>query len=299
MQPPFKHLAVKKENNMDTIRTQINRYPLLTASCALIIAFVMLLVIPLGSTPFEKLAQEIPLALFTVLLLLAIRGPALIRFKTDGLAFTFKKSIPYLALGIVAVVVILIGLFSPDMVVQPGWGISLFWAAIFYVLLGIFEEGLFRGVILHALLARMGKTRKGLIGAVALGAFVFGFVHVVLSWFYVGVDLSAMGILQALSKTVNAGMVGFFFGAMYLKTRNIWGVALVHGLYDFLLMAGSIIFFGTNSVLYVSSDPAQAMTNLLVNAVFVVVYSPLIVTAIRQLRTIELPELGFFKGDWD
>ena len=107
-----------------------------------------------------------------------------------------------------------------------------------------------------------------------------------------------MGLLQALSKTLSAGMAGFFFSAMYLKTRNIWGVALVHGLSDFLLMAGSLIFFGTNSVLYVSADPAQAMNTLMVNAIFTVVYIPLTVIAVKTLNTIKLPEVGFYQDDW-
>lgn len=281
------------------MRPLIRRHPLITASFALAVTFVMLLAIPIGDSPLQKLGQEIPLALFTVLLLLAIRGPALIRFKVEGLGFTFKKSLLYLASGILALIAIVAAMLSPDVVLQPNWVTLLVQAAIFYLLLGIFEEGLFRGVILHALLAKMGGTRRGLIGAVTLGAFIFGFVHVVLSWCYVGVDLSAMGLLQALLKTLSAGIAGFFFSAMYLKTRNIWGVALVHGLSDFLLMAGSLIFFGTNSVLYVSSDPTQVMNNLLVNAIFTVVYIPLVVIALRTLKTIKLPELGFYEEEWN
>lgn len=280
------------------LRTLIRKYPLLTAFFALAVTFIMLLAIPIGDSPLEKLGQEIPLALFTVILLLAIGGPALIQLKTTGLGFTFKKSILYLASGILALVAIIVAMLSPESTLQPNWTILLVQAAIFYLLLGIFEEGLFRGVILHALLAKMGKTRRGVIGAVTLGAFIFGFVHVVLSWCYGGVDLSAIGLLQAILKTLSAGIAGFFFSAMYLKTRNIWGVALVHGLSDFLLMAGSLIFFGTNSVVYVSADPAQAMTNLMTNAVFTIVYIPLVIIAVRTLKTIELPELGFFKGGW-
>lgn len=280
------------------MRTFIRRHPLLTAFCALTVAFIILLTIPTNGTVLQNFRQEIPLALLIMLLLFAIGGTSLIRFKGKGIDFTFKKSILYLAPGVLLFASTVIGALFSDGSMQPDWFIMLVQATIFYLLLGIFEEGLFRGVILQALLAKMGKSRRGLIGAVALGGFLFGFVHILLTWFQTGVDLSALGLMQALLKTLSAGMAGFFFGAIYLKTRNLWGIALVHGLSDFLLMAGSLIFFGTNSVSYVSSDPAQAMSSLVINSVFIVVYMPLIVSALRELRAIELPSPGFYEEDW-
>lgn len=281
------------------IRTFIRRHPLLTAFCALTVAFIILLAVPTNGTVLQNFRQEIPLALLTMFLLFAIGGTSLIKLKGKGIGFTFKKSLLYLAPGVLLFASTVVSTLFSNGAMQPDWFIMLVQATIFYLLLGIFEEGLFRGVILQACLAKMGKTRRGLIGAVALSGFIFGFAHILLTWFQTGVDLSVLGLMQALLKTLSAGMAGFFLGAIYLKTRNIWGIALVHGLSDFLLIAGSIIFFGTNSVSYVSSDPAQAMSSMVINSVFIVVYIPLIVSALRKLSTIELPEPGFYKEDWN
>lgn len=281
------------------MRTFIRRHPLLTAFCALTVAFIILLTVPTNGTVLQNFRQEIPLALMTMLLLFAIGGTSLIKLKGKGIGFTFKKSILYLTPGVLLFASTVVGALFSNGAIHQDWFIMLVQATIFYLLLGIFEEGLFRGVILQAFLVKMGKTRGGLIGAVALNGFIFGFAHILLTWFETGVDLSALGLMQALLKTLSAGMAGFFFGAIYLKTRNIWGIALVHGLSDFLLMAGSLIFFGTNSVSYVSSNPAQATSSMVINSVFIVVYIPLIVSALRQLRTIALPEPGFYEEEWN
>ncbi|MBC1921736.1 CPBP family intramembrane glutamic endopeptidase [Listeria grayi] len=283
---------------MIKLRTFLRKYPLLTAFLALTVAFIILLTVPAGDTVLEKLRQEIPLTLLTMLLLVAIGGTTLIKFKRQGIGFTFRKSILYLLPGILGCVFTIVAAISSNRAVHPDWLIMLLQAVIFYLLLGLFEEGLFRGVILQAFLVKMGKTRQGLIAAVAIGGFIFGFAHILLSWFQTGLDLSGLGLLQALLKTISAGMAGFFFGAIYLKTRNIWGIALVHGASDLLLMVGSLIFSGTNSVSYISSDPSQAMSSLIVNTAFIVIYIPLVVSAWRQLKTIPLPETGFYREEW-
>ncbi len=151
---------------------------------------------------------------------------------------------------------------------------------------------------MQAFLAKMGKTRGGLIWAVAINGLIFGFVHILLGWFLSGVDLSTLGLLQAILKTLSAGMAGFFFGAVYLKTRNIWGISLVHGLSDLLLMVGSLLFTGSNAISYVSSDPKQAMSTILINFLFILLYIPLVISGWKQLKAISLPELGFYKKEW-
>lgn len=283
---------MKKNQNI------LRKHPLLTALVALIVAFVILLTIPTDGTISKNLQQEIPLALLTVLLLIGIGGTSLIKFKTKGIGFTFKKSILYLLPGILIATSSITGAVLSHSSIQPNWFALVIQALVFYFLLGIFEEGLFRGIIMQAFLAKMGKTRGGLIWAVAINGLIFGFVHILLAWILGGVDLSALGLLQAVLKTLSAGMAGFFFGAVYLKTRNIWGISLVHGLSDLLLMVGSLLFTGSNAVSYVSSDPKQAMSAILINSLFILLYIPLVISGWKQLKTIPLPELGFYQEEW-
>jgi membrane protease YdiL (CAAX protease family) len=283
---------MKKNQNI------LRKYPLLTALIALTVAFVIILMIPTDETITKNLQQEIPLALLTVLLLIGIGGTSLIKFKTKGIGFTFKKSILYFLPGVLISISSITGAMSSHSSIQPNWLALVSQAIIFYFLLGIFEEGLFRGIIMQAFLAKMGKTRGGLIWAVAINGLIFGFVHILLGWFLSGVDLSTLGLLQAILKTLSAGMAGFFFGAVYLKTRNIWGISLVHGLSDLLLMVGSLLFTGSNAISYVSSDPKQAMSTILINFLFILLYIPLVISGWKQLKAISLPELGFYKKEW-
>ncbi|WP_353989516.1 CPBP family intramembrane glutamic endopeptidase [Pediococcus argentinicus] len=283
---------------MNKKQSLVNKYPLVTAFVALVIAFVLLLTIKTDGTVLQNLRQEVPLTILTLGLVVAIGGFKLIKFKSNGLGFTFRKSIIYLIPGILVASSTIFAVISAHRALQPNLILLILEGVFFYSLLGFFEEGMFRGVILQALLAKLGKTRRGLFSAVIIGGVIFGFVHILLGWFQSGVDLSVLGLLQALVKTLSAGMAGYFFGAIYLKTKNLWGIAIVHGLSDFLLMIGNLMFTGSNSVSYVSSDPKQAMTTLLINTIFILIYIPLVVGATKQLKSLALPQLGFYRENW-
>ena len=45
------------------------------------------------------------------------------------------------------------------------WPLQLALVIMLCLLVGTFEEGLFRGIVFSGLLARFGETRRGLIGA--------------------------------------------------------------------------------------------------------------------------------------
>ncbi|GGE28102.1 CAAX amino protease [Pullulanibacillus camelliae] len=283
---------------MNKLRYLLKRTPLVTATVTLIIAFIILLTIPTDGSVLQNLRQEILLTLLTLALMTGIDGIQLIKYKKSGITFTFRKSILYLLPGFLLSGATIISAISSKENVQDNWLILVIEAMIFYLLLGLFEEGLFRGIILHAFLDKLGSTRKGLISAVAISGFIFGFVHIVLSWLLTGIDLSVTGLMQAFLKTLSAGMAGFFFGAIYLKTKNLWGIALVHGLSDFLMMLGALLFSGSNSVTFISSDSTQASSSMLINIIFIIVYVPLVISALKQLKSIELPEMGFYNENW-
>lgn len=282
---------------MASLRSLLRKVPLVTATVALVISFVILLTIPTDGTVLENLRQEILLTIWTVALMIGIGGTNLVKFKLKGIGFTFRKSVWYLLPGFLIFGATIISTISSRDNLQNNWFVLIIEAIIFYLLLGVFEEGLFRGIILQAILEKMGSTKKGIINSVAIGAFIFGFAHILLSWMLTGIDLSTMGLMQGLLKTLSAGLAGFFFGAIYLRTKNLWGIALVHGLSDLLMMLGSLIFSGTNSVSYISSNSTQASSSMLINIIFILIYIPLIFSAIRILNKIELPEMGFYRND--
>ena len=63
---------------------------------------------------------------------------------------------------------------------------------------------------------------------------------------------------------------------MYWKTRNLWGIALAHGLYDFVSIVQEAIFFGDKALGangpvsdYVVTDKGAAPAVLVVYAIMI------------------------------
>lgn len=143
---------------------------------------------------------------------------------------------------------------------------------------------------MEGILARIGNSRKGLFVAMAFSSLLFGFLHVVLD---LGGELSAAAVVQILSKTVQTGMMGFLISAVYLKTKNIWAVGILHGLGDYFLMSIMAVFGG-------ELDGYVQTSETLMNAVTMAIFSialhiiPLI-AGIRIARKLPLPQLGLWK----
>ena len=106
---------------------------------------------------------------------------------------------------------------------------------------GIFEELIFRAVVNDGIVYQF-RNRKGVFAASAvIGSLFFGWVHIM------SADVSEpLLFAQAALKTISTGLFGFGLLILYWKTRNIWGCALAHGLYDFLA--------GINGCIYVSGE---------------------------------------------
>ena len=104
-----------------------------------------------------------------------------------------------------------------------------------YSLTGIFEELLFRGVVLNAFQdAFAAKSAKTIWASLILSALAFGLMHLT--------NLtSGQNVVGTLMQVIEATAVGLCFGAVYLRCRNIWTVVILHALTD---LSGAI---GTNS----------------------------------------------------
>ncbi|MEO1680553.1 MAG: type II CAAX endopeptidase family protein [Pseudomonadota bacterium] len=88
------------------------------------------------------------------------------------------------------------------------------------LLVGIFEEGLFRGCLLHGMRQRMPAVM-----AVIVTAFLFGALHVV-NW----VDGQPLDI--TLAQMMSAAGGGVLYGALVLWTNSIWPSVVLHALWD-------------------------------------------------------------------
>lgn len=95
-----------------------------------------------------------------------------------------------------------------------------------YTLTGIFEELLFRGVVLNAFQdAFAKKSAKTIWMSLVLSALAFGLMHLT--------NLaSGQNVVGTLMQVIEATAVGLCFGAVYLRCRNIWVVVILHALTD-------------------------------------------------------------------
>ena len=183
-----------------------------------------------------------------------------------------------------------------------GWAFDLAGVAALCVFVGVFEEVLFRGVLLGGLLSRLGGTRNGVVVAALVSSVVFGAVHVGSS----AGATDALTLAQMLLKTVQAGSIGLIFAAVYVRTRSIWGVAALHALTDFLLMAPLALAGVGEDALgsYVSqgSDSLSVVLGVALVAAYlfaVALYAPCIVQGWRLLEDSPLPALGPLEPGWD
>lgn len=97
------------------------------------------------------------------------------------------------------------------------------------LLVGLFEEVLFRGVVFHGL-----RARHSLAFAIAVSSVLFGAFHAVN--LFVGQDL-AITVFQI----VNAAAIGLFFCAIMLQANSLWPAIFLHALWNCYAMTGQLL----------------------------------------------------------
>ena len=102
--------------------------------------------------------------------------------------------------------------------------------ALLSLLIGVFEELLFRGVVLHGLRSRMTAG-----WAIVASGVLFGLFHAVNA--IVGQDIAVTAIQMA-----GATGLGLFFGAITVQARSLWPAAALHALWDAFALSAPVAF---------------------------------------------------------
>lgn len=136
--------------------------------------------------------------------------------------------------------------------------------------IGLFEEIMCRGWIQNEFIERFGKDRKGVIFSIIISGIIFGIIHIT-NIFY-GQDLSTT-LMQILTATIS----GAAYGAIYYKTKNIWSVVILHGLWDF-----SLFFANINA----------ATTCVTINSTIDGILPNLNILYLLMIIIISIPEIG-------
>lgn len=107
---------------------------------------------------------------------------------------------------------------------------------IFVILVGLAEEIIFRGIIADSIFEYFGNSVFGVVKSVVLGGIIFGFAHI--TNYFAGQSLE-----QTIIQMIATSMLGLLLTAIYLRHKNIFGVAILHTILDFmvLFMQGSFV----------------------------------------------------------
>lgn len=183
---------------------------------------------------------------------------------------------------------------------SPTWAIDLAGAALLCLGVGLYEEALFRVLLLGGLLSRHGGTRNGVIVSALVSSLAFGAAHVGAS-----ASLDPVTLAQMLLKTAQTALIGVLFAAAYVRTHSFLGVVAAHALSDFLLMAPLALLGGIEGSVgsYVSGGEGidALVVGLGLVAVYLVVvalYVPAAAYAWRILEVVPVPERGPLEAGW-
>lgn len=143
-----------------------------------------------------------------------------------------------------------------------GWFGYLMAFVIGCFLTGVFEEGVFRVVAVGAFAAALRERTHAVLKAAMLASVFFGLLHVsIVETMQTG---NALLIAQAAAKLLQAALFGFFMAGLYVRTRNLWVLAGVHGVFN-LLYLGPLAMVSGTSTTYLSGSAADlALTCLTV-----------------------------------
>ena len=100
---------------------------------------------------------------------------------------------------------------------------------------GVQEELLTRGFFFTFLRKAFGNTKASYIAAITISSTYFGVIH--LANLITGNDTEA-----TISQAIYAIGIGFFLGALYIRTGNLWANMVLHFLFDLGVMIYPVLF---------------------------------------------------------
>jgi len=93
---------------------------------------------------------------------------------------------------------------------------------VYYLPASLFEESLFRGLILLAMVSAWGDNKRGLAKAVFFSSLLFGLIHLY--------NLANLPSGVVMLEAVGAAMLGILWAALVLISGSLWPAILLHWL---------------------------------------------------------------------
>lgn len=277
---------------MKKVMDFLKAHPMITWLVALIFSFSCVkLLRPADGNTLKLGLIRLLLFLSVCFLLYLVSGEKTFDSCTKTTGYVFKHSLLLLIVPAITFAAVIIGMFIDPDKVRSNWFPELLSTVFMCLCVGLFEEILFRAIINDAML-RQFREVKGIFPVIAVvSSVIFGAVHIV------GADISQpIYFAQAVLKTASTGAMGLCLLFLYWKTRNLWAIALVHGLYDLLPSVGTALMdldngqFTGGASTYVGSDDGPG-TVVLYSFQFVVTLAVAFWIWKKTMKDVDLDEL--------
>ena len=199
------------------------------ASVAAMIGLMIVCGEYMDDSDISLLIEFVIITAVTLGFLYLVSGEKTFTFLTNETGFTVRMLLPTLIFSGIFGLFGGMAYFFDKPPLRDDWVSGLIISAITMFLVGVYEEGCFRACACDALLPFLKNTKHPFLWTALISGLVFGYVHVV------SVDFADLQqTLQFVLKIANLLISGATFMILYWKTRNLLGLAIVHGLNDFL-----------------------------------------------------------------
>lgn len=113
--------------------------------------------------------------------------------------------------------------------VNNGNSFNILWVSVFSAILysfavGFYEEVFMRGLILQNLVENYKNHDNGIYKAVFISAIIFGLAHLI--------NILHAPLFDTLVQVVYSITAGIIFGSIFIKTKNLLSIILLHGIFN-------------------------------------------------------------------
>lgn len=153
---------------------------------------------------------------------------------------------------------------------------TLMLVALYFLCVGITEELAFRGTLLNGLFAHLSAEMAAVIGGLAFG--LFHFINLL-----VGQDLGT-----TFSQVLNVTSGGILYAALFVHTRSIFPVIILHVLWNMSLGAIMLVTESEGYMRAIQETPEEGFSVVWPIVIVETVYALFIVWRYRREKTREL-----------
>lgn len=251
---------IKNNGEYKMIQKVVNKYVVFTS---IGISFLLLSISSLFSWDdnpvmgFDKLCADTCIVLCSLLFIRLLGLQDTAGFSRKGYVKGMVYGSPFLIIGIASVFVSNIGVDFGALRHISVANSVLFTINMLFV--GMNEEIWMRALVLNALMRKHGDTYSGIWKSLLISALIFGAIHLPNIFF--------MDPLTLLVQVVNAAAGGVLFGAIFIKSKNIWSGITIHALVDWCSLFIGNCFIGTESIISMEMTIQQAVVIIILGSV--------------------------------